>query len=428
MIGRTAFFCELALEGEHKGNMTTTKRNYIWQLLTVYLGFILFGLSENIKGPAIPRMQLSFNLDEAQIGTLLSLNSLGYLIACTFTALLVRKIGVKHTTNIAFGSMLISGVLIWLSYNYGLLIGSTFLLYIGNGMLEIGLAIVAARIFTRNTGTMMNLAHFFYGLSSIGAPLLATGLMSLSIGGTTIDWRVMYMLVLALSLIPMIPTFLAKFPGDEIKQEDRKSFRALLSDISLWLLIAILTFGVISELAVGGWLVNYLEKTYQWSTVSASSMLSSFFIGFSLARLLLGPIIDRIGYTLSIIIVSLFAGVCTFIAVLAGENYAIFFALAGAGVAPIYPTVMAFISKRYPNDSDVVISVVVTIMGIGTVIGNYVIGLIVKFGKSLYGGETQLAIMRGYQAGYLFIGCCALICAALSIVLYRYLKKRKELI
>jgi len=252
--------------------------------------------------------------------------------------------------------------------------------------------------------------------------------MSLSIGGTTIDWRIMYMLVLALSLIPMIPTFLAKFPGDEIKQEDRKSFRALLSDTSLWLLIAILTFGVISELSVGGWLVNYLEKTYQWSTVSASSMLSSFFIGFSLARLLLGPIIDRIGYTLSIIIVSLFAGVCTFIAVLAGENYAIFFALAGAGVAPIYPTVMAFISKRYPNDSDVVISVVVTIMGIGTVIGNYVIGLIVKFGKSLYGGETQLAIMRGYQAGYLFIGCCALICAALSIVLYRYLKKRKELI
>lgn len=404
------------------------KRNYIWQLLTVYLGFIVFGLSENIKGPAIPRMQISFQLDEAQIGTLLSLNSLGYLIACMFTGLLVRKIGIKATSIISFASMVLAGVLIWLSDSYGWLVGSTFLLYIGNGMLEIGLAILAARIFTRNTGTMMNLAHFFYGLSSIVAPLLATGLMSLSIAGHTIDWRFMYFIVLAFSLIPIIPALMGKFPGDEVQPHERKSFRTLMSDRSLWLLVGILTFGVISELSVGGWLVNFLEKSYQWSTVSASGMLSSFFIGFSLARLLLGPIIDRIGYTLSVIIVSLFAAVCTFIAVLGGESLAIFFALAGAGVAPIYPTVMAFISKRYPQDSDVVISFIVTVMGVGTVAGNYIIGLIVNVVKQIFGGETQLAIMRGYQAGYLFIGFCALLCGVLSIILYLHLKRRSELI
>lgn len=407
---------------------TKNKRNYVWQLLTVYLGFIIFGLSENIKGPAIPRIQLSFQLDEAQIGTLLSLNSLGYLIACTFTGLLVRKIGIKATSIVSFGSMIIAGALIWISNSYSFLIGSTFVLYIGNGMLEIGLAILAARIFTKNTGTMMNLAHFFYGLSSIVAPLLASGLMSLTIMGYTIDWRLMYFIVLGFSLIPIIPTLLSKFPGDEIKAEDRKSFRALASDYSLWLLVGILTFGVVAELSVGGWLVNYLEKSYQWSPVSASAMLSYFFIGFSLARLLLGPIIDRIGYTLSVIIVSLFAALCTFVAVLGGESYAIFFALSGAGVAPIYPTVMAFISKRYPNDSDVVISFVVTVMGIGTVVGNYVIGLIINGVKYYYRAEPAISVLRGYQAGYLFIGVSALICGVLSIMMYFHLNKRKQLI
>lgn len=404
------------------------KRNYIWQLLTVYLGFIIFGLSENIKGPAIPRIQLSFDLDEAQIGTLLSLNSLGYLIACMFTGLLVRKIGIKATSVISFSSMIVAGLLIWISKSYSFLIGSTFLLYIGNGMLEIGLAILAARIFTRNTGTMMNLAHFFYGLSSIVAPLLATGLMSITIMGYTVEWGLMYFIVLAFSLIPIIPTVLGKFPGDEIKAEDRKSLRTLASDYSLWLLVGILTFGVIAELSVGGWLVNYLEKSYEWSTLSASAMLSYFFIGFSLARLLLGPIIDRIGYTLSVIIVSMFAAICTFIAVLGGEGYAIFFALSGAGVAPIYPTVMAFIAKRYPNDSDVVISFIVTIMGIGTVIGNYVIGLIINGVKHMYRAEPAIAVLRGYQAGYLFIGVSALLCAILSIMMYTHLKKQKQLI
>src|SRR5690606_12154846 len=404
------------------------KRNYIWQLLTVYLGFIIFGLSENIKGPAIPRIQLSFDLDEAQIGTLLSLNSLGYLIACMFTGLLVRKIGIKATSVISFSSMIVAGLLIWISKSYSFLIGSTFLLYIGNGMLEIGLAILAARIFTRNTGTMMNLAHFFYGLSSIVAPLLATGLMSITIMGYTVEWGLMYFIVLAFSLIPIIPTVLGKFPGDEIKAEDRKSLRTLASDYYLWLLVGILTFGVIAELSVGGWLVNYLEKSYEWSTLSASAMLSYFFIGFSLARLLLGPIIDRIGYTLSVIIVSMFAAICTFVAVLGGEGYAIFFALSGAGVAPIYPTVIAFIAKRYPNDSDVVISFIVTIMSIGTVIGNYVIGLIINGVKHMYRAEPTIAVLRGYQAGYLFIGVSALLCAILSFMMYTHLKKQKQLI
>lgn len=404
------------------------KRNYTWQLLTIFIGFIIFGLSENIKGPAIPRMQLQFHLDEGQLGTLLSLNSLGYLLACSFTGLLVRKFGMKVVTILTFVIMFLSGVLVWFSYSYTWLIGSNFVLYIGNGMLEIGLAILGARIFTKNTGTMMNLSHFFYGISSVVAPLLATGLMSVNIFGYAIDWRTMYLIVLALSLIPIIPALLSRFPGDDIKAEDRKSFKTLMRDKSLWLLIAILTFGVVSELSVGGWLVNFLEKSYGWTTLAASSMLSSFFIGFSLARLFLGPIIDRVGFTVSIIGVSMIAAISTFIATLGGESYAIFFAIAGFGVAPIYPTVMAFISKRYPNDSDVVIGFVATVMGLGSVIGNYLIGIIIKGVKNAYGADTSLALTRGLQAGYLFIGVCALLCSLLAVVMYRYLKKRNELI
>lgn len=43
---------------------------YAMQLATIFLGFIVFGISENIKGPAIPRIQFDFNLDEKQLGTL----------------------------------------------------------------------------------------------------------------------------------------------------------------------------------------------------------------------------------------------------------------------------------------------------------------------------------------------------------------------
>ncbi|WP_150267280.1 MFS transporter [Paenibacillus tepidiphilus] len=402
--------------------------SYALQLATIFLGFIVFGISENIKGPAIPRIQFDFALGEQQLGTLLSLNALGYLIACSFTAILVRKWGIKAVSILAFASMLISGVLIYVSHSYSLFSASYFLMYIGNGMLEIALAILGARIFVKNTGTMMNLSHFFYGFSSTLAPLMATGLMSVSLFGHVLDWRGMYLVMLSLSLLPILSAWFSSFPGDDIPHEDRLPFKTLLRDPVIWMMVAILSFGVVSELAVGGWLVNFLEKAYEWEPVKASGMLSAFFLCFALARLLLGPITDRIGFTLSLIIFAALSALCTFAAIWGGESLAFLFAAAGIGIAMIYPTVMAFIAKRYPHGSDTAITFTVTLMGLGSVIGNYAIGGIIEGVKRAVGSSTPSGLLRGLQAGYAFIGLCALLSAVCGCILYRHLRRRDELI
>lgn len=401
---------------------------YALQLATIFLGFIIFGLSENIKGPAIPRIQFDFRLDEQQIGSLLSLNSFGYLLACSFTAYLTRKIGIKAVSLLAFGSMLVSGFFIFVSQSYHVFSFSYFFMYIGNGMLEIGLAILGARIFVRNTGTMLNLSHFFYGLSSTVAPMIASGLMSVSVFGYMLDWRGMYLLMLSLSVLPMIPAVLSKFPGDDLSHEERVPWQMLIRDPALWMIVLILTFGVVSELAVGGWLVNFLEKAYEWNSVSASGMLSAFFLCFSIARLVLGPLTDKIGFTLSLILFSGFSALCTFAAIVGGESMAFLFAAAGIGISPIYPTVMALIAKRYPRGTDTAITFTVTLMGIGSVIGNFAIGAITSGIKNVFGTDSGVGLLRGLQAGYGFIGLCALICSLSGCVLYRYLKSRKELL
>ena len=189
----------------------SSRTNYLLLLLVVFGGFLIFGFSENIKGPAIPRMQTDFGLNEGQLGLLLSLNSLGYLLACSFTSALSNKIGIKLTGIIAFVSMAASGVLMYISASYASLSASYFLLYIANGMLEIGLAIMAARIFTKNTGTMMNLSHFFYGLSSTVAPIFAASMMGWQFGGGELGWRGMYLIMLMLSLLPVIPSLFGRF-------------------------------------------------------------------------------------------------------------------------------------------------------------------------------------------------------------------------
>ena len=401
---------------------------YAMQLATIFIGFVIFGFSENIKGPAIPRIQFDFMLSESQLGTLLSLNALGYLIACSFTAYLTKIWGIKWVTVAAFAAMAVSGILIFFSHYYPMFSTSYFLMYIGNGMLEIGLAILSARIFVKNTGMMMNMTHGFYGLSSTVAPLIATGLMKVTIAGHTLDWRGMYLVMLLSSVIPIVIALFSTFPGDDISHEDRIPLKALLKDRVLWLMVLVLTFGVVSELAVGGWLVNFLEKAYSWDTVNASGMLSIFFLCFSLARLLLGPLTDRIGFVLSLIIFSGLSALCTFAAILGGESVAFLFAASGIGIAMIYPTVMAFIAKRYPKGSDTAITFTVTLMGLGSVIGNYLIGGVTELVKRMVGEDAPTSLLRGLQAGYGFIGLCAALCTITGIILYVHLYKRKEVI
>ncbi|GLX65700.1 MFS transporter [Paenibacillus glycanilyticus] len=420
----------------HTESETRTKRslfsNYSLLLAVVFGGFLIFGFSENIKGPAIPRMQADFSLSEAQIGMLLALNSLGYLIACSFTAWLVKTIGIKLTTLLSFGSMVISGFCLYYSVNYSTMVLSYFFMYIGNGLLEIALAILAAQIFTRNTGTMMNLAHFFYGLSSIVAPLLAANLMGVHLFGASAElgWRGMYCLMLSLAILPMIPTILAKSPKKEEKHGERLSLKEYMKDKAAWLLVGVLSLGVVSELAIGSWLVNFLEKAYDWSSGESAGMLSAFFLCFTFARLVLGPVTDRIGYTLSLILLSAFSGLCSIAAVIAGEPGAFLFAVAGIGIAPIYPTVMALIAKRYPKESDTAITFTVTLMGIATVAGNYLIGLIIELFKNGFAeaAHPKAGLIAGLQAGYVFIGACALLCSVMSVWLYRHLKQRGALL
>lgn len=411
-------------------NKQNKRKNYYLLLMVVFSGFIVFGFSENIKGPAIPRMQADFSLNEMQVGLLLALNSLGYLLACSFTGFLIKKVGIKNSSFAAFISMAAAGVFIFLSFNYKSLSSSYFLMYLGNGMLEITLGVLAARVFTKNTGTMMNLTHFFYGLSSTVAPIFATALMRMNISGNNLGWHGMYLIMLSLSIIPIIPALFTKFPGDDISEEERLPMKEYIRDPAAWIIVLILSLGVISELSVGGWLVNFLEKAYKWDVNTASGLLSSFFLAFTLARLLLGPVTDKIGYTKSLAIFSGAAGLLTITGIIIGEAGAFLFALAGAGIAPIYPTVMALIAKRYPKNSDTAISFTVTLMGIGTVIGNFLVGGIIDLFKNIFTKTlgAERGIVLGMQAGYAFIGSCALLSCAASIILYFYLKRRKQLI
>ncbi|MDR1094393.1 MAG: MFS transporter, partial [Clostridiales bacterium] len=335
--------------------------------MAIFSGYLIFGFSENIKGPAVPRIQADFSLSAFQVGLLLATNSLAYLTACGYTAALSRKIGSRMSLTVALTVMAAAGACICFAPAFPVLALSYFLMYLGNGMLEIVLGLMAAAAFTKNTGAKMNLAHGFYGLSSCVSPMLSAGLMGARFGTGELGWRYMYLIVLSSAFLPVIPALLCRLPGQG-GTKNAVDYRKHLKDPSAWLVIALLSLGVTCEMGAGGWLVNFAEKARGFSENEAALALTAFFVCFTLARLALGPLADKLGFERALMLFTGFAAAATVAGVLSGRFGIGLLAAAGFGIGPVYPTVMALTARMFRRNLEAAITVTLIVVGGGIVL------------------------------------------------------------
>ena len=412
--------------------MNNSKRNYNYIILTIaiFAAYTIFGFSDSAKGVALPRIQAEFKITELQIGLLLTMNIIGYIIACSYTAALARKIGIKASMIAALSVIAGSGIFMSFSSSFVTLVSAFFILNLGFGMLEISLGVIAATTFTKNTGTMLNLSHFFYGAGAVISPIVSIRLMTAHVGEHVLGWRYMYPIILSSALIPAVPALISHFK----KQDDKKKtgYAALLKKPALWLTVMILALGGICEIGTGAWLVNFLEKAFSFSSEKAALHLTLFFVCFTLARLVLGPIIDRIGLINALVIVTAFAGVMITVGVLCGEAGSPLLVIAGIGIAPVFPTVMAVTAKLFSDEIDLAISAIITIMSIIIVPANLLLGGIIQQARILfankYGEAGEVGIRYAYSVGYLFLGLCCFGSFAFALLLRKKQKKAGQLV
>jgi fucose permease len=325
---------------------------------------------------------------------------------------------------VSMGIMVCSGALICFAPGFGTLLLAFFVLYLGNGMIEITLGIMAAVMFTKNTGTMLNLAHFFYGVGAAVGPIVSAGLMATKVGGLALGWRYMYLVVLAWAVVPLIPAAIGRYKGDS-EPKRRTNYREALKNPLQWGVILMLTFGATTEMGIGGWLANYMEKANGMTPEKAALTLTAFFVVFTFARLIVGPFTDRFGYTFSVMLFSVFGGVLLLVGVALGARGTIPVVASAVFISPLYPTVMAAIAKIFAKTIDTAMTVTMTVMGIVSMVANLAIGGIVDGARiaftASHGAETGLGM--AYSAGMYFLGALMFASAFAAAWLLRRLRR-----
>ena len=404
------------------------KRNYILFTIAIFGSFAIFGISDNIKGTALPRIQTEFLLTELHLGLLLAISSIGYLAACSFTAAMAKRIGIRTCLIIGLVIIASSGILIFSSASFFALVLGFFILNVGFGMLEIAVGVIAATIFTRKTGTMMNLAHFFFGAGATLSPILSTSLMTARFGDQLFGWRYVYIIILSFAILPAIPVVFGRLRKQE-RDKSSTGYAIMLKNPVLWLLVFILSFTLVCELGIAAWFVLFLEASYSFSTESAAFHLTLYFLCFTLGRLVLGPVIDRIGFINSLAFSTVLAGIMVIVGVLSGRTGVTVIVFAGAVVAPVFPTVMAVIAKLFADRIEHAMTAIMTTIGIIIVPSNLIVGVIINQIRlvlsDIYGDD---GIRLAYSAGFLFLGLCCFGAFAFAMILRKRQKRAGMLV
>jgi len=417
------------MENENLNPESQSRRNYILFTIAVFTTFAIIGIAEIIRGTALPRIQDEFSLTELHLGILLAVSSAGYLIACTFTAALSKKIGIKTCHILGLSLIVIGGVCIFFAPTFPLMLLSFFILNLSFGTLEIANGVIAAKIFTKNTGTMMNLAHFAYGAGATLAPIISTGIMAVHFSERISSWRFVYLIAVSFAILPMIPIILGRLAKKSDNTKEKSDHLLLLKKPTIWLIIMILFFGMTAEYGIVSWMVSFLEMSHTYSHESAALHLTLYFVCFTLGRLLLGPFIDRIGFINSLIIVTAFAGVMIALGVIIGRGGSVFIVFSGIGIAPIFPTVMAVLAKLFSKTIEIAMTTLLTFVGTFMILANLTIGGTINYARvSLTASHGEAGVAMAFSAGFLIFSIACFASCTFALILRHKQKKADSLV
>jgi fucose permease len=282
---------------------------------------------------------------------------------------------------------------------FSLVTGALFVVFAGFGFFEIGVNALASRRFVTKTALLMHLLHSFYGIGAMLGPKTA-GIIA---DNVHFSWRYVYLFSLPLVLLLFIPAIIVRFPethaevsntADPINPADtapRKTFFDALRSPMVWLMSIALGLAVVVEMSSSNWGPLYFQDIYGFNpSTDGAAFLSVFFLVFTLSRLVCGPLVEKIGYTRSLlasalIIFAIFtAGFCL------GERGIFVLPALGFFIAMLWPTLMAVAIVYFGKDAPVLSSAMIAIAGLINAAVQFLVGLTNRIFGSAWGYRSSL--------------------------------------
>jgi fucose permease len=350
-----------------------------------FAGIFVFGVSIITLGSTLPQLSATFGLDEIQKGTLASVLPFGILTGSLIFGPIVDRYSYRYLLSVSV--LLVSAGFFFIAYAtlfYQLNI-AFYLIGLGGGMLNGATSSMISDLsedLKENKAANLSLLGVFFGLGSLGMPVLLGGLKT---------WYSYDQIIAGLGFFMILPALYMLFiPYPAPKQSQGLSFSGLtilLKDSLLILSGLILFFQSGWESMVNNWTTTYLIGVKGLPEKTSLFYLTIFVIAFTASRLLLGILLRRLSSYLMIYVSSFTALAGGMLMYIAQNEIIIILSmiLIGLGLAAGFPIILGLIGGRYARLSGTAFGVAFTIALVGNMIINYLIGVFTQgWGMQVY--------------------------------------------
>ena len=314
-----------------------------------FFALLLIGANDGATGVLLPSVIAHYGVDKGAAGALFLGGSLGYLIAAFNSGLLLEKLGRRYLLMLGAGTFTTSAVLYFLLPPFVALFGVVLLSGFGVAIMDAGLNAYIAGL-PRST-SLLNYLHAFYGAGALIGPLVASTILALAWA-----WNTTYLLWLALGGMALIGfALLFDSSGSAATQSGGKTegnvMRAALRLRAVWFAAAFLLFYVGAEVSTGTWSYSLLTEDRHITPLLAGWMVSGYWAGLTLGRVVLGHIAERSGGArlIQACLVGVAIGMCIVWVAPNGLFAALGLGIVGFALGPIFPTTIAIIGQFVPS-------------------------------------------------------------------------------
>lgn len=355
---------------ETKGN----KKSFVLPIIFIFVMMILAATAENVRGVFIPLFKSDFSINDTNIGLMLTISSLGYILFTYIGGILCERLGQKKVFLLGLSCIAISLCGLGLTYNFFLFLIPMFGLNVGLALISIAINTTIPFLFLSFQAVLMNLTHFCYGLGSAVVQRVS-GIMLVA----GVAWRTIYLAEAVLFLIVLllfIPVKLPKVKKSKANETAKGSKSSLFRNKLLYFYMLALGFYVFAEMGTGNWFVNYVEKVYYFDKSKSSFYLSLFFGVFTVGRLLGGFAVERIGYIRAVSCSLVIAFIMYLSGIILGAKGMIILSISGFFFAITFPTLVVTISRVFKENSYYATGVIITASSTINMILNMLMGFL----------------------------------------------------
>lgn len=350
-----------------------------------FVCFFLVGVTFATYGPALPAFRSAFHITVATSSLIIGASGAGAAAGTLLAAALSRPLDMRTRLILSTLIMGAGSLMIGVAQTWSLIVIGGFCFGVGSGGIAGVYQILFAHSFGHRSGTMLSLVNGAFGVGSIGGPLIL-GLLPASLlrPRFVVESVVIFA---AVALVAAAPKRLGYFT--DIATTRRTDYKVVF----LFAIAMFFAFGV--EQSVGGWETSYLHAQGV-AAAAAISATALFWGAYTFMRVAGAGLVERLGPNRIPKVGFAVAGLAVLLASVSRPIAFLYFALAGAGIGLILPSLLAWFA-RSTRTSD----------GVGT--------LVVAAGNI---GTMSLPVLTGAVAGALGLGAVPFICTGLAAIAF----------